>query len=102
MAMGQNPNRTPSEHPIQSPPNWVLNWVVHLWQIGTIGFEPWPHHVEPVLAQEACSASLVISSHSVTFPGLADKAPITQLAGRSMEGLSRIEATALFSGAARR
>ena len=30
VAMGQNSNRTPSEHPIQSPLKSRLKWVVHL------------------------------------------------------------------------
>ena len=45
MAMGQNPNRTPSEHPIQSPLKQVLKWVVHLPPNGTIGFDPQPNVV---------------------------------------------------------
>ena len=41
MAMGQNPNPTPSEHP--NPHENRLKWVVHLPQNGTIGFDPQPN-----------------------------------------------------------
>ena len=40
MAMDQNPNRTPSEHP--NPHENRLKWVVHLPQNGTICFDPQP------------------------------------------------------------
>ena len=40
LAMGQNPNRTPSEHP--NPHSDRLQWVVYLPQNGTIGFDPQP------------------------------------------------------------
>ena len=39
--MGQNPNRTPSEH--SNPHQNRLKWVVHPPQNGTIGFDPQPH-----------------------------------------------------------
>ena len=39
LAMGQNPVPS-SEHP--NPHENRLKWVVHLFQNGTIGFEPWP------------------------------------------------------------
>ena len=41
MAMGQNPNRTPSEH--SNPHKNRLKRVVHLPQNGTIGFDPRPN-----------------------------------------------------------
>ena len=37
MAMGQKPNRTPSEHP---NPHYRVKWAVHLPQNGTLGFDP--------------------------------------------------------------
>ena len=45
MAMGQNPNRTPSEHPIQFPLKSVLKWVVHLPKLGSghNDFDPQPY-----------------------------------------------------------
>ena len=48
MTRGQNPNRTPSEHP--NPHYNRLNWVVHLPQNGTIGFDPQPHGMKEELA----------------------------------------------------
>ena len=39
--MGQNPNRTPSEHP--NPHSNRVTWVVHPPQNGTIGFDAQPY-----------------------------------------------------------
>ena len=54
MAMGQNPNRTPSEHP--NPNKNRPKWVVHLPQNGTIGFDPQTHIVlqRPYNMDEHC------------------------------------------------
>ena len=41
LAIGQNPNRTPSEHP--NPHQHRLKWLVHLPQNGTISFDPQPY-----------------------------------------------------------
>ena len=72
MAMGQNPNSTPSEHP--NPHENRLTWVVHLPQNGTIGFDPQLYDnyqvkvkLAHVFLKESCPAIVCVISCAFLF-----------------------------------
>ena len=66
LAMGQNPNRTPSEHP--HPHKQRPKWVVHLPHNGIIGFDPQPFEPQVTLHQVDCC--LDISQNAPDFLGM--------------------------------
>ena len=87
MAMGQNPNRTPSSHQPSQPLKKVLKWVVHRKpQNGTIGFDPQPNVLgfgrnelpqNPFFCLEAGDSSsyLIAPSVSENKPGTLPRVP---------------------------